>query len=246
MTYSSKPFNFFSDSPPKLSVSSDQFQYCSQALRSFLMVPYISLTHFRPVNLHKGRLMDNSSKGIKKRCSVAIENVISKKNRYPNILPFDESRVILKSCNGGCDYINASFMKDFWEMIIQYHCPVIVMLTRSIDNNKKEYPGDSFEYGKIRVHTKWTRPIGTSLVLRCFDVKYKELNEPVHTVIHIQYLDWPDFQVPSDTLSIREIVEMICHVPTNLGLIVVHCSAPMLGFLFCYNALIDELEKLTK
>lgn len=26
--------------------------------------------------------------------------------------------------------------EDFWEMTIQYHCPVIVMLTRLIDNYK--------------------------------------------------------------------------------------------------------------
>ncbi|KAL0323245.1 UNVERIFIED_CONTAM: Protein-tyrosine-phosphatase PTP1, partial [Sesamum angustifolium] len=70
----------------------------------------------------------------------------------------DDNRVILKRCTitdlqlGG--YINASFVttsesvsrfiatqgplshtsEDFWEMIIQYHYPVIVMLTRLVDN----------------------------------------------------------------------------------------------------------------
>ena len=26
--------------------------------------------------------------------------------------------------------------EDFWEMVIQYHCPIIVMLTRLVDNYK--------------------------------------------------------------------------------------------------------------
>ncbi|KAL0295525.1 UNVERIFIED_CONTAM: Protein-tyrosine-phosphatase PTP1 [Sesamum calycinum] len=69
----------------------------------------------------------------------------------------DDNRVILKRCtdyrSSARGYINASFVttsesvsrfiatqgplshtsEDFWE-IIQYHCPVIVMLTRLVDN----------------------------------------------------------------------------------------------------------------
>jgi len=30
-------------------------------------------------------------------------------------------------------------MEDFWEMVIQQHCPIIVMLTRLVDNNRVNF-----------------------------------------------------------------------------------------------------------
>ncbi|KAF9608485.1 hypothetical protein IFM89_009851 [Coptis chinensis] len=83
----------------------------------------------------------------------------------------------------------------------------------------------SKEFGNISVSTKWTRTTDTSLILRCLEVKYKESDETSHSVIHIQYPEWPDHGVPGDTIAVREILKMIYHVPPNLGPIVVHCSA---------------------
>ncbi|KAL0291655.1 UNVERIFIED_CONTAM: Protein-tyrosine-phosphatase PTP1 [Sesamum calycinum] len=97
------------------------------------------------------------------RCTVALDSLNYSKNRYTDVLPrmtmnIDDNRVILKRCtdyrSSARGYINASFVttsesvsrfiatqgplshtsEDFWEMIIQYHCPVIVMLTRLVDN----------------------------------------------------------------------------------------------------------------
>ncbi|KAF9589362.1 hypothetical protein IFM89_022971 [Coptis chinensis] len=172
---------------------------------------------------------------------------------------FDDNRVILKSSKDGrslqSGYINASFVKvgsskrvsfrvycysrttstnisRFWEMVIQYHCPIIVMLTKLVDNYTMVKCGDYFqvqdgsnEFGKVVVSNKWTRTTDTSLVLRCLEVKYKESDEPSHSVIHIQYPEWPDHEVPGDTIAVREILKMIYHVPPNLSPIVVHCSA---------------------
>ncbi|KAL0300306.1 UNVERIFIED_CONTAM: Protein-tyrosine-phosphatase PTP1 [Sesamum calycinum] len=97
------------------------------------------------------------------RCTVALDSLNYSKNRYTDVLPFDDNRVILKRCtdyrSSARGYINASFVttsesvsrfiatqgplshtsEDFWEMIIQYHCPVIVMLTRLVDNYRVSY-----------------------------------------------------------------------------------------------------------
>ncbi|PIA47273.1 hypothetical protein AQUCO_01400150v1 [Aquilegia coerulea] len=203
---SSKPIDFSSDSPPKLILSPDQQRYCSQALKLLkekLQIPSTIRQEFK-------QLQDNRMKKLEmmKTCRVALEDINLNKNRYTDVLPFDDDRVVLKSSSKGeSDYINASFIKvdsservseflatqgplpqtfeDFWEMVIQYRCPVIVMLTQLVDNYKTD--------------------------------------EPVQSVIHIQYPKWPDHGVPAETLAVREILKMIYHVPPRLGPIVVHC-----------------------
>ncbi|PIA47272.1 hypothetical protein AQUCO_01400150v1 [Aquilegia coerulea] len=248
---SSKPIDFSSDSPPKLILSPDQQRYCSQALKLLkekLQIPSTIRQEFK-------QLQDNRMKKLEmmKTCRVALEDINLNKNRYTDVLPFDDDRVVLKSSSKGeSDYINASFIKvdsservseflatqgplpqtfeDFWEMVIQYRCPVIVMLTQLVDNYKTVKCGDYFqvengvkEFGKICVSTKWTRTTDSYLVLRCLEVKHKETDEPVQSVIHIQYPKWPDHGVPAETLAVREILKMIYHVPPRLGPIVVHC-----------------------
>ncbi|TXG53158.1 hypothetical protein EZV62_022327 [Acer yangbiense] len=241
----------------------------------------------------------------------------------------DKNRVVLNQCKdyrpSARGYINASLItttslervspfiatqgpmphtyEDFWEMVIQYRCPVIVMLTRLVDNYKVMVKcGDYFQaedgprdFGNICIVTKWIQSTDTSLVLRNLEVNYKESEEPPMSVLHIQYPEWPDHGVPQDTIAVREILKIIYRFPPNLGPIVVHCrlsSCPLLQcigrtgtyctiqntiqrilvgdmtalniantvsvfrsqrigmvqtmdqYLFCYKAIIDELEDL--
>lgn len=254
-------------------------------------------------------------------CSVAYNSINNSKNRYTDVVPFDKNRVVLNPCKdyrpSARGYINASFItnsssesvsrfiatqgplphtfEDFWEMVLQQRCPVIVMLTRLVDNYKMEKCGDYFqaedgprEFGNICVVTRWIRTTKTSLVLRNLEVNYKESEEPPLSVLHIQYPEWPDHGVPADTLVVREIWKRLYSVPPTIGPIVVHCSAGIgrtgtyctvqntiqrvlvgdmsaldlvktitvfrsqrIGmvqtweqYLFCYDAIIEELEDL--
>ncbi|XP_078507629.1 tyrosine-protein phosphatase non-receptor type 6-like isoform X2 [Lissotriton helveticus] len=89
------------------------------------------------------------------------------KNRYKNILPFDETRVILESGDPkvpGSDYINANYVKnrlvspdeyaktfiacqgcladtvnDFWQMVWQENSRLIVMITREVEKGRNKY-----------------------------------------------------------------------------------------------------------
>ncbi|XP_012081087.1 protein-tyrosine-phosphatase PTP1 isoform X2 [Jatropha curcas] len=244
-------FEFSSDSPPKLSLSTDQHKYCSRALQFFkekLQTPDRITQEF--AHLQTTRTTPSQ---MARSCKVALDNVNVSKNRYMDVLPFDQNRVVLNPCKdyraSAQGYINASLIttsssenisrfiatqgplphtfEDFWEMIIQHHCPVIVMLTRLVDNYKIVKCGDYFQsedgprdFGNISLVSKWVRTTDTSLVLRNL-----ESEELPMSVLHIQYPEWPDHGVPKDTVAVREILKRVFQVPPNLGPVVVHCSA---------------------
>ncbi|KAK9095929.1 hypothetical protein Sjap_021426 [Stephania japonica] len=308
-------FDFTSpESPPKPSLSPDQRRHCAEALRLFgdkFRDPGRIRQEFERLQASRTKKIDTV-----RSCRAALEDANLSKNRYTDVLPFDNTRVVLNSSRAGNDYINASYIKvgsndsilqfiatqgplphtveDFWKMVIQLQCPVIVMLTRLVDNFKMVKCGDYFqtdndirEFGKIHIATKWTSITDTSLGLRYLEVKDDESEE--QRVLHIEYAEWPDHGVPQDTDAVREILRRLYHVPPGLGPIVVHCSAgigrtgafcaivntiqrilvgdmsavdlvntvstfrsqrigmvqTMDQYLFCYTAIIDELEDLT-
>ncbi|KAL0391844.1 UNVERIFIED_CONTAM: Protein-tyrosine-phosphatase PTP1 [Sesamum radiatum] len=147
----------------------------------------------------------------------------------------DDNRVILKRCtdyrSSARGYINASFVttsesvsrfiatqgplshtsEDFWEMIIQYHCPVIVMLTRLLTITMSlSHTSEDFWEMIIQYHC----PVIVMLT-RLVDNYRSE--EPPLSVLHVQYPEWPDHGVPKDTLAVREIFKRIAGLPLGLG-----------------------------
>ncbi|KAL7156023.1 hypothetical protein ABFS83_03G115200 [Erythranthe nasuta] len=234
-------------------LSEDQLRSCSEALKFFQQ----KLSSPQSIH-HEFQILEDRMKAFYARssCTVALGSVNSSKNRYDNVIPYDNNRVILNQHKdyrpSPSGYINASFIKasegvsqfiatqgplphtagDFWEMVMQYHCPAIVMLTRLVENNHTVKCGDYFqaedgarEFGNIRITVKWIQTTETSLILRCLEVKNKGSNEAPCSVLHIQYPEWPDYGVPKDTVAVREIFKRLSAGPHCLGPIVVHCSA---------------------
>ncbi|PPD73173.1 hypothetical protein GOBAR_DD29904 [Gossypium barbadense] len=222
-------FVFSADPPPKISLTSDQFNYCSEALKLFsqkLQMPDEINREFS--HLQANRITPSE---MMRRCTVGFNGANLDKNRYSDVIPFDTNRVVLNSCKDyrptAKGYINASFVttssseniskfiatqgplphtyEDFWEMVIQCHCPVIVMLTRLVDNYKSE--------------------------------------DPPLSVLHIQYPEWPDHGVPTDTLAVREILKRVLQVPVNIGPILVHCSAGI-GRTGTYCAIHNTVQRI--
>ncbi|XP_038724480.1 protein-tyrosine-phosphatase PTP1-like isoform X3 [Tripterygium wilfordii] len=249
-----KGFDFSPDSPLRLALSSDQVKFCSEALtllKEKLRMPKQIAQEFAHLQANRIRPYE-----MAKSCTVALDRVNLDKNRYQDVVPFDRNRIVLNPCKdyrpSAKGYINASSImtsssenitpfiatqgplphtyEDFWEMVIQCRCPVVVMLTRLVDNYKFLKCGDYFqaedgprEFGNIYITTKWIRTTNTSLVLRNLEVNYKESEERPRSILHIQYPEWPDHGVPKDTFAVREILKRIYTVPPQLGPIVVHC-----------------------
>lgn len=269
----SKPADSTDELRPQLSLSSDQFRNCSRALQLFnekLQNPGLIRVEFR--SLQEKRITTSE---MASQCAVAIDQVNLSKNRYPDVLPFDSTRVVLNSCKdyrpSARGYINASFVKtpvessaqfvatqgplphtfeDFWEMVFQYRCPAIVMLTRLVDGFKMVKCGNYFEaedgpreFGNISIITKSIQTTNNSLVLRHQEVTKAESEQPPLSVLHIQYPEWPDHGVPQTTLAVREMFKRTYRLSTGLGPIVVHCSAGI-GRTGTYCTIHDTIQRI--
>uniref|UniRef100_A0A8C6UZN2 Protein tyrosine phosphatase receptor type O n=1 Tax=Neogobius melanostomus TaxID=47308 RepID=A0A8C6UZN2_9GOBI len=174
------------------------------------------------------------------------------KNRYTNILPYDFSRVKLISMHNdeGSDYINANYIpgykhgkeyiatqgplpetkNDFWKMVLQQKCPIIVMLTQCNERRRVKcdhywpFTDEPVMYGEISAEMlsetespEWIiRKIRLGYADECLDV------------LHLNYTSWPDHGVPTVN-AIESILQFVHIVRLQANRtkdpIIVHCSA---------------------
>jgi len=174
-------------------------------------------------------------------------------NRYRDVLPYDHSRVPLKSV-AKTDYINASLVEvpcvkrkyiltqgpldntvdHFWTMVWEQNSKAVIMLNRVI------------EKGTLKCHPYW--PQGTGDRLECEESGLVVTNESCipgqhynlttltlssrqgesRTVLHFQYTTWPDFGVPTSPDTFLEFLGAVRDsgsLEPDVGPAVIHCSA---------------------
>ncbi|KAJ9584822.1 hypothetical protein L9F63_020843 [Diploptera punctata] len=140
-------------------------------------------------------------------CSEGEKEVNRKKNRYKDILPFDNSRVILSEYAGvpGSDYINANYIKgasgspayiacqgplphtvnDFWRMVVECEVQVIVMACNEEEAGKHkcenywvEREGEEKQFGMVAIRLVKASTVCPDFLVRTMRLKYTTSQSP--------------------------------------------------------------------
>ncbi|XP_071951172.1 receptor-type tyrosine-protein phosphatase kappa-like [Antedon mediterranea] len=154
--------------------------------------------------------------------TVAKSSINRKKNRYANVIPYDNTRVVLDKIENvpGSDYINASYLdgytiprefiacqgpnvasvNDMWRMVWKEKCRVIVVVTNLVEGNRKKceqyWPdlNNRQEYAEISVTNARETNYG-HYVTRIFQVQKVEDEDSIYNVYQYHFTEWPDKSV---------------------------------------------------
>nr|XP_046220863.1 tyrosine-protein phosphatase non-receptor type 18 [Oncorhynchus gorbuscha] len=187
--------------------------------------------------------------GLTTKAGALKDNV--KKNRYKDILPYDQTRVplTLLTNDNASDYINASFIKgatetrkyiatqgplrhtlvDFWQMIWQYDVKVIIMACREIEMGKKKCERywttvkETTPFGPFIVSNLEESNPNEEVVMRTLTVRF---HNETRTISQFQYTAWPDHDIPYTAGGILEMMDMARKAQgNNTSPVLIHCSA---------------------
>uniref|UniRef100_A0A8C4ETL9 Protein tyrosine phosphatase receptor type Na n=1 Tax=Dicentrarchus labrax TaxID=13489 RepID=A0A8C4ETL9_DICLA len=174
------------------------------------------------------------------------------KNRHAESLPYDHSRVKLKSevNSNKQDYINASIIfdhdprqpayiatqgplahtvADFWQMVWENGCTVIVMMTALVEDGEKQceryWPDEGsslyhiYEVNLVSEHI-WCK----DFLVRSFYLKNVQTQE-TRTLTQFHLLSWPADGIPTSTRPLLDFRRKVnkCYRGRSCP-IIVHCS----------------------
>ncbi|XP_068165514.1 receptor-type tyrosine-protein phosphatase-like N isoform X2 [Antennarius striatus] len=184
--------------------------------------------------------------------SVAQSDANAKKNRCPDSVPYDHSRVKLKVENNPSrsDYVNASTIiehdprmpayiatqgplshtiSDFWQMVWENGCTVIVMMTALVEDGDKQcdryWPDEGsslyhiYEVNLVSEHI-WCN----DFLVRSFYLKNVQTQE-TRTLTQFHFLSWPAQGIPTSTRPLLDFRRKVnkCYRGRSCP-IIVHCS----------------------
>uniref|UniRef100_H3DIE3 Protein tyrosine phosphatase receptor type N n=1 Tax=Tetraodon nigroviridis TaxID=99883 RepID=H3DIE3_TETNG len=184
--------------------------------------------------------------------SVAQSKANAKKNRCPDSGPYDHSRVKLRAevNPSRSDYINASTIiehdprmpayiatqgpvshtiSDFWQMVWENGCTVIVMMTALVEDGEKQcdryWPDEGsslyhiYEVNLVSEHI-WCN----DFLVRSFYLKNVQTQE-TRTLTQFHFLSWPAQGIPTSTRPLLDFRRKVnkCYRGRSCP-IIVHCS----------------------
>ncbi|PIK40793.1 putative receptor-type tyrosine-protein phosphatase F isoform X1 [Apostichopus japonicus] len=95
---------------------------------------------------------------------------------------------------------NKASVKDFWRMVWQENCGIIVMLTNVSEGGKRKcekyWPDDHLKYGHLKVDCT-SSVVYTSYTISTFSLsQVDDVDQKIKTVTHYHFTAWPDMKVP--------------------------------------------------
>ncbi|CAL8314620.1 unnamed protein product, partial [Gadus morhua 'NCC'] len=200
----------------------------------------------------------------------------AKRNRSSTVVAYDHSRISLKVENsqGNSDYINASpimdhdprspayiatqgplpsTVADFWQMVWENGCVVIVMLTPLVEGGVKQcyhyWPDEGsnlyhiYEVNLVSEHI-WC----DDFLVRSFYLKNMQTNE-TRTVTQFHFLTWPGRAAPASSRSLLDLRRKVnrCYKGRSCP-IIVHCSdgAGRTGTYILIDMVLNKMAKGAK
>ncbi|XP_053452975.1 receptor-type tyrosine-protein phosphatase-like N isoform X2 [Nycticebus coucang] len=175
-----------------------------------------------------------------------------KKNRHPDFLPYDHARIKLKveSSPSRSDYINASpiiehdprmpayiatqgplshTIADFWQMVWENGCTVIVMLTPLVEDGVKQCDRYWPDEGSSLYHVYEVNLVSEHIwcedfLVRSFYLKNVQTQE-TRTLTQFHFLSWPAEGTPASTRPLLDFRRKVnkCYRGRSCP-IIVHCS----------------------
>ncbi|KAJ1520087.1 hypothetical protein ONE63_004309 [Megalurothrips usitatus] len=196
------------------------------------------------------------------RRSISVARCYPMKNRFPDILPFDCSRVELPSTKD--DYINASHLRnltpstppfiltqlplpstcnDFWIMVHEQQVEVVVCLLSDMELEGQSYwpaeKNQEMSFGRMRLslQTANVKQFWTERIISVYDTE----SRVSRIIVHLQFTAWPGSSFPSSPGPFLTFVSecLVFHSQQRMTShpIVVHClSGVGRTGLFCLTA----------
>ncbi|XP_041858051.1 protein tyrosine phosphatase receptor type Na isoform X2 [Melanotaenia boesemani] len=187
-------------------------------------------------------------------CSVAVAQDMGNmdKNRHAEAVPYDHSRVKLKTevNPNKQDYINASFIfdhdprqpayiatqgplphtvADFWQMVWENGCTVIVMMAALVEDGEKQCERYWPDEGSSLYHIYEVNLVSEHIwckdfLVRSFYLKNVQTQE-TRTLTQFHLLSWPGDGIPTSTRPLLDFRRKVnkCYRGRSCP-IIVHCS----------------------
>ncbi|XP_037078304.1 receptor-type tyrosine-protein phosphatase kappa-like [Pollicipes pollicipes] len=188
------------------------------------------------------------SSGLARPCDYGRQLPNRTKNRYANLIAYDDSRVILDKMpeDDYSDYINANYVDgyerseayiatqgpkletifDFWRMVWQKRTERIVMLTNLVEGGKRKcdqyWPEEVPLQLPEMVIIRDSEQVSNDYTIRTFTVVKGDARR---TVTQLHYTAWPDHSVPMYPSSLTKFMRELDAIPDGGSPTVVHCSA---------------------